>query len=107
METKTVYVPDMNWEATTAFPGEAEVKVLRGAAAGNASTMLVRLNPGGRAVPHSHIAIVQHYILEGEYESEGKVYRAGTYRLFPGHCDVAEITTENGVSILMIYDPAG
>ncbi len=67
--------------------------------------MLVRLHPGGRAAPHYHTATVQHYVLEGEYESKGKIYGAGTYRLLPADADVAEMTTQNGVTILMIYDP--
>jgi quercetin dioxygenase-like cupin family protein len=106
METKTIYVPELNWEATTDFPGEAEAKTLRDEAARKAKTTLVRLHPGGRATPHTHVATVQHYILEGEYESEGKIYGAGTYRLLPAHADVGEITTQNGASVLMIYDPA-
>lgn len=105
METKTVYVPEMNWEASTDFPGDAEVITLRAEPARKARTVLVRLHRGGRAAPHCHIATVQHYVLEGEYESEGKIYGAGTYRLLPGDADVAEMTTQNGVTILMIYDP--
>ena len=104
METKTVYVPEMNWEASTDFPGDAEVITLRAEPARKARTVLVRLHPGGRAAPHCHIATVQHYVLEGEYESEGKIYGAGTYRLLPGDADVAEMTTQNGVTILMIYE---
>jgi hypothetical protein len=26
---------------------------------------------------------VQHYVLEGEYETEGEMFGAGTYRLLP------------------------
>lgn len=105
METHTLYAPEMHWEATTDFPGAAEVKVLRDDGTGKATTMIVRLHPGGRATPHSHIGGVQHYILEGEYESGGDIYGAGTYRLLPGHADIPEISTQNGVTILMIYDP--
>jgi len=51
------------------------------------------------------VTTVQHYILEGEYESEGQIYGAGTYRLLPGHADVSPISTANGLTVLMIYDP--
>jgi hypothetical protein len=56
-------------------------------------------------LPHTHLAAVQHYVLEGEYESEGKTFAAETYRLLPKNFDVAPISTEGGVTILMIYDP--
>jgi hypothetical protein len=107
MDMHTAYAPEMAWESTTGFPGTAEAKVLRDEGARKARTMLVRLHAGGRATPHSHIGTVQHYVLEGEYESEGKSYGAGTYRLFPEHANVAEISTQNGVTMLMIYDPLG
>ena len=81
METRTVYTPEMAWEATTDLPGAAEAKVLRDEGGRKARTMLVRLHAGGRATPHAHIGTVQHYVLEGEYESQGKIYGAGTYRL--------------------------
>ncbi|WP_166830613.1 cupin domain-containing protein [Thalassoroseus pseudoceratinae] len=105
MQQQTVYTPEMPWEKLTEFPGEGEVKRLRDQGSGKGRTILVRLHAGGQITPHSHIAAVQHYVLEGEYESEGKIFGAGTYRLLPGHDDVAEISTQNGATILMIYDP--
>lgn len=106
MKTSTLHVSDMKWEATDRFPGEATVKVLRrDDGTRKASTLLVRLDPGGRAMPHSHIAPVQHYVLEGEYECGGESCGPGTYRMFPAHADIPEITTRDGVTVLMIYDP--
>ena len=105
METNTLYTPEMTWKAHTEFPGKAKVKVLRGEQPGQARTVLIRLHAGGQITPHAHAAVVQHYVLEGEYESEGKIYGAGTYRLLPRHTNVAAIATQNGVTILMIYDP--
>jgi hypothetical protein len=107
MEQHTAYTPDIPWEELTEFPGEGEVKRLRDQGPGKGMTIVVRLNANGRITPHSHTAAVQHYILEGEYESEGKVYGAGTYRLLPGAADVAEISTQKGATILMVYDPLG
>ena len=105
MKAHSVYTPEMAWEAATDFPGAAEVKMLRDSGPRKARTMLVRLHPGGRARPHTHIAAVQHYILEGEYESDGEIYGAGTYRVLPESADAAEISTQNGVTVLMVYDP--
>jgi hypothetical protein len=105
MEPRTVYTPEMPWEELTEFPGEGEVKRLRDQEPGKGKTILVRLHAGGQINPHSHTGAVQHYILEGECECDGKIYGAGTYRLLPGHADVPEIRTQNGATILMIYDP--
>jgi len=98
---------DSQWQALRAFPGTAEVKMLRDDRDGGARTMLVRVAPGGEIRPHSHLAAVQHYILEGSYETEGKVLRAGSYRLLPNDANLAPMTSKDGVTILMIYDPVG
>jgi hypothetical protein len=52
------------------------------------------------------VGTVQHYVLEGECETEGKPLGKGTYRFLPKHADVSAIFTKEGVTILMIYDPA-
>jgi hypothetical protein len=67
--------------------------------------MLVRLPHGGHIVPHSHLGVVQHYVVEGEYETQGQTYPTGTYRLIPEEAEVAPISTLRGVTILMMYDP--
>jgi len=105
MEQHVTYTPEMPWEALTEFPGEGEIKRLRDQGTGRGMTIMVRLPAHGHITPHAHTAAVQHYVLEGEYESEGKVYGAGTHRLLPGGADVADITTQGGTTILMIYDP--
>jgi hypothetical protein len=105
MNANDLYAPEMAWQEFSEFPGTAEVKFLRDEGRGKARTMLIRLHAGGKVTPHAHVAPVQHYILEGEYESEGRICGAGTYRLLPGHADVGDISTQNGVTILMVYDP--
>ena len=90
------------WESIPAFTGTAEAKVLRDDGTDKAKTMLVRLQAGGCVIPHSHVATVQYDIYDGEYESEGRTYAAGTYGVLLAHTDVAEITTQNGVVMLMI-----
>lgn len=87
------------------FPGRGEVKVLREEPHGGAKTMLVRLPPGGRIEPHTHLGVVQHYVVEGEYHTNGRTFETGSYRLLPKNANVAPITTHNGVTILIIYDP--
>ena len=95
----------MTWEPLRRFPGTAEVKDLREEPECGAKTMLLRLPAGGHVAPHSHAGVVQHYVLEGEYDSEGRSFTAGTYRLLPEHAAVAPISSERGVTLLVIYDP--
>jgi hypothetical protein len=102
METMTVNTADMIWEELSLFPGTGDMKMLRNEPQGR--TMLVRLAAGGKIVPHSHLGAVQHYVLEVEYESEGKTFLKGTYRFLLKDTDVSPITTKGGVTILMIYD---
>ena len=101
----TIYTPEMTWDELSFFPGDAEVKILRSEPEAGARTLLVRLASGGEICPHSHLGVVQHYVLEGEYETLGETFGAGTYRLLPKHADVGTISTQRGAVILMIYDP--
>jgi quercetin dioxygenase-like cupin family protein len=94
------------WRELKEFPGRGEVKLLREEPQCGAKTMLVRLPPGGRIEPHTHLGVVQHYVVEGEYHTNGRTFETGSYRLLPKNADVAPITTHNGVTILIIYDPA-
>lgn len=95
----------MGWSELRDFPGPADVKVLRDDPESGARTMLVRIPPGGEVSPHGHRGVVQHYVLEGQYESDGHRFGPGSYRMMPEHCDLPPMSTKHGVTILMIYDP--
>lgn len=104
---ETIHYPGaMVWRELREFPGKGEVTVLRDEGKGKARSMIVRLPAGGQIIPHSHVGVVQHYVLEGEYETQGKTLGRGAYRLLPKHADVSTIFTKGGVTILMIYDAA-
>ena len=81
----THYTRGMSWQELTEFPGKAQVKMLRDErpAGPTTMTMLVSLPPGGHIDPHAHVAPVQHYILDGECESEGQVYLGVCPRIGP------------------------
>jgi quercetin dioxygenase-like cupin family protein len=100
------YPGEMLWETLREFPGKGEVTVLREDGKGGAKTIIVRLPAGGQIIPHSHVAAVQHYVLEGECETQGKTLGRGAYRFLPKHADVSTIFTKDGVTILMVYDAA-
>ncbi|MGP0593054.1 cupin domain-containing protein [Nitrospira sp. T9] len=93
------------WRELHEFPGTGEVKVLREESNRGAKTIVVRLPAGGQILPHNHLGVVQHFVIEGQYETQGKTFEPGSYRLFPTNAEVAKISTKNGVTIMMIYDP--
>ena len=93
------------WRKLDEFPGEGEVKVLREESNRGAKTMVVRLPAGGKIQPHNHLGVVQHYVIDGQYETQGKTFETGCYRLFPKNAEVTPISTKHGVTIMMIYDP--
>jgi quercetin dioxygenase-like cupin family protein len=93
------------WENAEDFPGNVESKVLRKDPGRGAKSMLVRIAPGEEIKSHSHVGLVQHYVLEGSYEAEGKEYGPQVYRCFPPHADIPTISTKSGVTVFMIYDP--
>lgn len=105
MEEVVHHTAYMGWSELREFPGPADVKVLRDDPATGARTMVVRIPPGGEVSPHGHRGAVQHYVLEGQYESEGQLFGPGSYRMMPGHGDMPPLSTKHGVTILMIHDP--
>jgi len=100
------YPGEMIWQELLEFPGKGEVTVLRDEGKGKARTIIVRLPAGGQVFPHSHVAPVQHYVLEGECETQEKPLGRGAYRFLPKHADVSTIFMKTGVTILMVYDAA-
>ena len=97
------FTPDVEGEPSALFPGDATVATLRGDAGSGATTLLVRLPPGGRIEAHKLPESVQHLVLEGRYESEDTVYRTGTYRLIPKG-EVPAITSDAGAVVLVMYE---
>jgi len=87
---------EVAWQELIGSPGKGEVKVLLDEGGSNARTSLVRILPGSEITPHAHQAPVQHYVVEGGYESEGTIHAAGTYGLLPAHANVAPISTQSG-----------
>jgi len=89
----------------TEMPKALEVTTLRDEPSRGPRTLLVHIPPGGRIEPHAHVAPVQHLVLAGSYQIDGDILDAGTYRLYPDHSNLPEITSKDGASVLMIFDP--
>jgi quercetin dioxygenase-like cupin family protein len=105
MEEKTINFEKMEWRKTPGYPLGRKIKVLREEQPGGGRTFLLKLEKGFDMEGHSHNSLEQHFVIEGEYESEGKIYKAGTYRLIPKHETHGPFTSSKGAVILVIWDP--
>ncbi len=97
--------PDIESEPSALLPGDATVATLREDSRTGATTLLVRLPPGGHIEAQVSLGSVQHFVLSGQYESDETQFRAGTYRLIPKG-EVPAITSHEGAVFLLIYDAA-
>lgn len=95
----------LKWQRLAEPPGDVDAMILRINPRTGARTLLVRIPPGGTIVAHTHRAAVQHFVIEGEYQTEGITLKAGTFRLLPENADVSAITSEGGATVLMVFEP--
>ena len=94
---------ELHWEEANGYPKGTRVKTIRDD--GSAKTILLKLPKGFFIDPHSHVTTEQHFVIEGEYESEGKVYSSGAYQLIPAHLDHGPFKSKNGALVLVVWDP--
>jgi anti-sigma factor ChrR (cupin superfamily) len=93
---------EFGWEEAEGYPKGTRIKTLR--KTGNAKSILLKLPKGFYINAHSHLITEQHFVLDGEYESEGKLYGSGSYRLIPAHVDHGPFVSKNGALVLVIWD---
>jgi anti-sigma factor ChrR (cupin superfamily) len=104
MEEITMNASEMTWETEGSnLPGLLR-KVLRRSAEGEPRTALLKLQPGFEMDEHAHVHLEQHYVIEGEYESQGRRYPAGSYRLIPGHANHGPFRSAQGALILVMWE---
>ena len=105
MEEITINYEKMEWADATGYPEGSKIKILREGGPGEGKTFLRKIRKGFKMEGHSHTTLEQHFVLQGEYESEGKIYKAGTYRLIPKHETHGPFKSSTGAVILVIWDP--
>jgi quercetin dioxygenase-like cupin family protein len=105
MEEKAINYEKMEWTDAPGYPEGSKIKILREGGPGEGKTFLRKIKKGFKMEGHSHTTVEQHFVLEGEYESEGRVYKAGTYRLIPKHETHGPFKSSKGAVILVIWDP--
>jgi len=104
---KNIY-DEFGWKQAEGYPVGTRIKTLRDDTGGK--TILLKMPKGLRMDAHTHVCNEQHIVLEGQYESEGKVYSSGTYgkgtyRLIPAHQDHGPFISKTGAIVLVIWDP--
>jgi hypothetical protein len=105
MEETTIKYEKMKWTDAPGYPEASKIKILREGGRGEGKTFLRKIRKGFKMEGHSHTTVEQHFVLQGEYESEGKVFKAGTYRLIPQHKTHGPFKSSTGAVILVIWDP--
>ena len=98
-----VNVNDMEWQPATSYQEGTLWKVLRDENGGK--TVLLKIPPGFKMEPHTHLCMEQHYVLEGSYEVNGQTFATGTYQLIPPNFTHGPFYSKNGATILVIWDP--
>ncbi len=94
---------DSNWIDATEYPVGTRKKVLHDE--NGIKTFLLKFPEGFYMEPHSHISAEQHFILKGEYTSEGKVYHEGIYRSFKAHETHGPFESRQGALVIVIWYP--
>lgn len=103
MEEVAVNASAIPWEPAPGYHPGTQRKILRRGARGEAMTVLLKLPPGFEMQSHSHLFVEHHYVLEGEYEAEGKRFPAGSYRVIPKHADHGPFRSPNGATVLVFW----
>ena len=93
---------DSNWEDANGYPEGTKRKVLRDE--DTRKTILLQLPKGFKMGSHSHITTEQHFVLKGEYSSDGEVYPVGSYQMFSAHDEHGPFVSKEGALILVIWD---
>lgn len=102
-EEVVLYTPDAEAAPSPLFPGDVRVAVLREGGDGT-TTLLARISPGGYIAARKSEGAVQHFVVSGQCESEGQVFRAGTYRRLPNGLQ-QRVTSRDGAVILILSEP--
>ena len=104
MTDTSIRSADLSWEPAEKYPDGTMRKVLRTSSQGQPMTMLLKLPPGFVADEHSHVLAEHHYVLEGEYEVKGEVFRAGHYHFISEHTTHGPFESLNGAQLLVVWE---
>ncbi len=103
MNPTTVDVNNLKWQIAAEYPTGTEEKVLSMGGSIAPRVTMLRLSPGWHMEDHSHRFTELHYVLEGQIESQGKTYPAGTFRVIPKEVEHGPFSSETGAVVLVIW----
>jgi anti-sigma factor ChrR (cupin superfamily) len=103
METMINLFDDSNWIEAQEYPKGTLKKVLHDEY--GVKTVLLKLPEGFYMASHTHITAEQHFLLKGEYVSEGKTFKEGTYQSFKAHENHGPFESKHGALVLVIWYP--
>jgi len=94
---------DLSWRTAEGYGSGAEEKVLNKGNGIVPRTILLKIPPGWRMEAHSHLNTELHFILEGQYESQGREFPAGTLCIIPKEVQHGGYSTKSGATILVTW----
>ena len=103
MRDVTLNINEVDWQEAEDYPPGTGKKVLSDGSDMTPRTILLKLPPGWQMETHSHRWTEQHLVLEGEYETGGKTYPTGTFRMIPPGTDHGPFTAKVWTLILVSW----
>jgi len=103
MKSISVNTNDLTWSEAPEYPDGTMQKVLSVGGTIAPRTIILKLSPGWEMASHSHRFTELHYVLDGEIESEGKTYAAGTFRVVPESVEHGPFRSKSGAIVLVIW----
>lgn len=100
MQEERVETRRIAWEDAPGYPPGTRMKVLHRTTI--VDRFLLHLPRGFEMDAHSHIYSEEHFVLEGEYQSEGQTWERGAYRRIPAHVSHGPFTSDTGAILLVI-----
>mgnify|MGYP006281756037 CR=1 FL=1 len=91
------------WRTAPEYPTGTQKRVLHDE--NGVKTVLLKFPEGFYMEAHAHINAEQHFILRGEYISDGKEFHEGTFRSFNAHENHGPFESKKGALVLVIWFP--
>jgi len=103
MNAVCIKAGEMEWRPADGYGSGAEEKVLNEGDGVVPRTILLKIPPGWRMEAHSHLNTELHYIIDGEYESQGEKFLPGTFCVIPKEVRHGGYSTASGATILVTW----
>ena len=104
MDEVAINESDLPWERAHSYSEGTEWKIFRRGLEGVPKAALLKLPPSFEMDAHAHVYAEHHYVLEGQYESQGRSFPAGCYRMIPAHANHGPFQSTNGALVLVVWE---